>query len=127
MTTTEYRIYRNLTRPFQTYRPGDTLWFDPTPRHVTLDDTASRTDALNMIFERHNRDDRPDAAYAPSLSVGDVVALDWLEESATFHAVDRFGWSFIDGPMFADVANAEDPIGLGYDAAFDRHAPAAFR
>lgn len=54
---------------------------------------------FEWVFVRHNRDDRPDAKTAPSLSVGDVVALSEYE-AAEF--VQTF-WRTVDSVGFKPV------------------------
>jgi hypothetical protein len=112
-----YRLYRNVSGPFMAYRPGQNLWFDPTEFDVA--DALGGRDAehaldgpvppvLDAIFARHNRDDRPDGPYAPSLSVGDVIALDWAQVGGRFFSVDSFGFTEVEGPMLTEVFNAGD-------------------
>lgn len=40
--------------------------------------------ALEFLFEKHNRDDRPDGQVGPSLSVGDVVILGDKAHAVTY-------------------------------------------
>ena len=115
---TEYRIYHRIQRPlFGTYRPGDRLWFDSTAYEVPAEEDTGAVELLEQIFYRHNRDDRPDGQIAPSLSVGDLVALDWGTEETTFWAVQRIGWLEVHGPFHHQVVNADED--LGYFAAVD--------
>lgn len=113
-----YRLYRNVGAPFFAYKPGTKLWFDPTP--FSVDDAYGGRDtehvldgplppALDAIFSRHNRDNRPDGPYAPSLSVGDVIALDWGTERTRFFSVDSFGFTEVEGPLLTEVYNAGHP------------------
>lgn len=114
MAAATYRLYRNVSGPFMAYRPGQNLWFDPTEFAVA--DALGGRDAehaldgpvLDAIFARHNRDDRPDGPYAPSLSVGDVIALDWNTPRTRFFSVDSFGFTEVEGPMLTEVFNAGD-------------------
>lgn len=119
---TEYRIYHRIQSPlFMAYGRGDRLWFDAAAHEVAAPAPGvhdPRTALLERIFERHNRPDRPDGPYAPSLSVGDLVALDWGTEETTFWAVGRVGWVEVEGPFFTQVVNAAED--LGYFAALDR-------
>lgn len=110
-----YRLYRNVGAPFFAYEPGTMLWYDPTP--FAIADASTAPDALDgeaplvldAIFYRHNRDDRPDGPYAPSLSVGDVIALDWGTERTRFFSVDSFGFTEVEGPLLTEVYNTGHP------------------
>jgi hypothetical protein len=119
---TSYRLYRNLTSRFSGYTPGDLLWFDAT--HFTLDHGPGVADTAlaAVVFAVHNDDDRPDGAYAPSLSVGDVVALDWDSPAIRFLAVDWLGVTEIEGPGHAQILNAGAPVSYAdaARAAWDR-------
>lgn len=77
-----YVIRHNLDARFRRgYEPGDRLAAghsgvidfdrDDVREHDTLLEHAAE-----LVFSRHNRDDRPDGAQFPSLSVGDVVMFD---------------------------------------------------
>lgn len=120
---TTYRIYHNVQSRFDPYTPGDRLWFDAAAYEASVPDGTHDpvTTLLEVIFDRHNRDDRPDAFSAPSLSVGDIVALDWDNENATFWAVGRFGWTEVVGPYHDQVVNApwSDHEDIGYFSAVD--------
>lgn len=50
--------------------------------------------ALEQIWVKHNRDDRPDGKVGPSLSVGDVVHLC----GDGYHACRTTGWQEITAP-----------------------------
>ena len=117
----EYRIYHNVQSGFQPYVPGDRLWFDGTAYEIPADEYDGAFDLLEPITERHNRDDRPDGQRAPSLSVGDLVALDWGTENTTFWAVERLGWEQVEGPLFTQVVNNGQtlPSDAGYFEAAD--------
>jgi hypothetical protein len=56
------------------------LGYQPVDRLIATGsgtvDADDRDGALEAVFARYNADDRPNAASAPSLSVGDVVVLD---------------------------------------------------
>ena len=113
-----YHLYRNVGAPFFAYTPGTTLWFDPTP-YAVADALGGRDGehaldgpvppVLDAIFARHNRDDRPDGQLAPSLSVGDVIALDWGTERTRFFSVDSFGFTEVEGPLLTEVYNVGHP------------------
>lgn len=80
-----YTNYTNLDSLYvRTYEPGDRLvqgWSGTV--------TAERlTDALETVFVRHNRDDRPDGQLCPSLSIGDVVVI-----GDVAYSVDTFGFT----------------------------------
>lgn len=113
-----YHLYRNVGAPFFAYTPGTTLWFDPTP-YAVADALGGRDGehaldgpvppVLDAIFARHNRDDRPDGQLAPSLSVGDVIALDFTGPGARFFSVDSFGFTEVEGPLLTEVYNVGHP------------------
>ena len=110
-----YHLYRNVGAPFFAYTPGTKLWFDPTP-YAVADALGGRDGehaldgpvppVLDAIFARHNRDDRPDGQLAPSLSVGDVIALDFADPGVRFFSVDSFGFTEVEGPQLGDVYNS---------------------
>ena len=117
-----YHLYRNVGAPFFAYTPGTKLWFDPTafdvddlsfafPAIESYDDILSGESprVLDAIFARHNRDDRPDGPYAPSLSVGDVIVLDFGTGRDRFFSVDSFGFTEVEGPLVSDVYNSGFP------------------
>jgi hypothetical protein len=115
MTDSTYHLYRNVGAPFTAYRPRTKLWFDTT-RYSVADALGGRdaehvTDGpvppvLDYIYARHNRDDRPDGQLAPSLSVGDVIVLDFGTGRDRFFSVDSFGFTEVEGPQLTDVYNA---------------------
>jgi hypothetical protein len=116
---TNYRIYHGVSRDhFFGYRFGDPLWFDRTEYEVDGDTDGTFPPVLDAIFARHNRDDRPDGAFAPSLSVGDIIAIDWGTEATRHYAVASFGFDEVPGPMYTDVVNETHPDGLGPDATY---------
>ena len=77
MNELSYTNYTNVSRPFMRgYEPGDTLiagWSGT----LTVDTTwVTDVKALaERLFVIHNRDDRPDGAMCPSMSVGDVCVI----------------------------------------------------
>jgi hypothetical protein len=96
------------------YRPGDRLvrgWtgvldqLDPAPKLDTL---------AEIVFVRHNRNDRPDGRLCPSMSVGDVVMFG---EAAL--SVDRIGFAAV------NVASADLITDRGWRQAVT--APSAAR
>lgn len=70
-----YRNYTNGSAPFLCgYQPGDVLiagWAGT----VVLDESLDVFAAAELVFVRHNRDDRPDGQLCPSMSTGDVVVI----------------------------------------------------
>lgn len=110
--TATYHLYRNVGRPFFPYEPGIKLWFDRTAYNVA--DASTAPDALSgeaplvldAIYARHNRDNRPDGQLAPSLSVGDVIALEFGTGRDRFFSVDSFGFTEVESPLLTDVYNA---------------------
>lgn len=100
----KYRLYHSLTNPFQPYKPGDRLWFDPTEYEITPRVSGTKSSVLEAIFQRHNSDYRPDGHLAPSLSVGDVVAFGFDTEDPEWWAVDSVGFRLLDqGPYLGEV------------------------
>lgn len=73
-----YRILHNLDARYRRpYEPGDRL-VDGYTGVLDLDTTAAVTYLADVVFLRHNHDNRPDGADAPSLSVGDVIVFDTI-------------------------------------------------
>jgi len=69
-----YSNYTNVSHPFlRGYEPGDTLVAGWTGTIAA--DTLDVHQLAERLFERHNRDDRPDGQICPSMSVGDVVVI----------------------------------------------------
>ena len=120
-----YLIYHNLNRfaGFDGFQPSDPMWIDPTEYTIAADHDVTVWDGeavrtvtsadLEAVFARHNRDDRPDGQTAPSLSVGDVIAVTNMDRGgqqvthplhgdrimrAEFFAVESVGFSRPDGP-----------------------------
>lgn len=99
-----YQILHNIDALFmRPYRPGDRL----IEGHVgELDGDHTPEVAAELVFARHNRDDRPDGRDAPSLSIGDVVVLDgdaWSVASLGFEAVTVTGSDVHPGPYRARI------------------------
>ncbi len=92
---TNYTIFHNVhpDRYWDGYIPGAPMWADPNVYAI------DNPDPLEAIFMRHNMDSRPDGHLAPSLSVGDVIALyPDTGDSITFHAVADLGFVTVDSP-----------------------------
>lgn len=76
----KYRLLHNVGEEksfLEGYRPGDTLvvGFEgniDSPATVSVEALDSLAE---LVFYRHNRDDRPDAHESPSLSVGDIIVF----------------------------------------------------
>ena len=83
----KYTNYTNLNARYSRgYKRGDRLvkgWEGTIVHHPDDDPIA----ALETLFARHNRDDRPDGQLCPSISVGDVVIL-----GETAWSVAMVGW-----------------------------------
>ncbi|MFZ4431624.1 MAG: YodL domain-containing protein [Microthrixaceae bacterium] len=95
MTTVNYRLYHNVSRDrWFGYTEDDPVFLDATRFAVEGDPSGPEPIVLDVIYARHNRDDRPDGRYAPSLSVGDVIALD---ADGRYFAVESFGFRLLDG------------------------------
>lgn len=88
-----YTNYTNIDAAYcRPYEPGDLLvrgWMGEVD-----DDLVSFTSALHdlaeIIFARHNSDNRPDGQLCPSMSVGDVVVFGEVALS-----VDRTGFKVV--------------------------------
>ena len=57
---------------------------------VPIDDVTDVAAIAEQLFERHNRDDRPDRHLCPSMSVGDVIII-----GETAVSVDRIGFQIV--------------------------------
>lgn len=82
MPSIDYTLFHNIDGGFQRgYQPGDRLatgWTDTiTSEHTLTDPEVAHL--AEWLFNRHNRDDRPDGRTAPSLSVGDVITIGHLQ------------------------------------------------
>lgn len=94
-----YQLHHNQSASFRRpYEPGDVLvpgWIGEFPPCFKPRTDAPLFDVMvglaDTIFARHNRDDRPDALRAPSLSVGDVVTIGEVALS-----VASIGWVQVD-------------------------------
>jgi hypothetical protein len=85
--TIEYSTYTNVDASFRrTYQPGDRLVLAHRGQLV-VNDPSDLHAIAEQLFQRHNRDDRPDAARCPSMSVGDVIII-----GETAVTVDRIGF-----------------------------------
>jgi hypothetical protein len=93
-----YQLYHNQSSRFSRgYEAGDELveghrgqfpaCFSIRP---DLDPQEALLRLAEVIFTKHNRDDRPDGRTAPSLSVGDVVVIG--EVAMT---VESIGFTFV--------------------------------
>lgn len=101
-----YRVPAPHTRfgkDVSSYEDGDRLVL------VYTDTIEAATDleACNLLFTRHNVDDRPDGNLGPSLSVGDVVVLRPVEAGAikdpsVAYACESSGWSQVPVPTNID-------------------------
>jgi hypothetical protein len=94
MTAVTYTNYTNLDARFSTpYQHGHRLVRGHTGTvDADGDITAKVLSRLcEVVFARHNRDDRPDGQLCPSMSVGDVVVFG---ESA--FSVDSVGFVAVD-------------------------------
>lgn len=93
-----YQLFHNQTSHFwRPYEPGDELvagYRGEFPPCFSIREDLDSQEALlrlaEVIFAKHNRDDRPDGRTAPSLSVGDVVVIG--EVAMT---VDRIGFKLV--------------------------------
>ena len=79
MTTVAYTNYTNIDAGFfRPYEPGDRLvrgWTGTVEvaRGHRITGDGSLMAAAEVLFARHNRDDRPDGQMCPSMSIGDVI------------------------------------------------------
>jgi hypothetical protein len=74
MSTLTYTNYTNIDASFcRPYEPGDRL-----VKGWSGDIEVANADfdgLVEVIYAKHNRDDRPDGRLCPSMSVGDVVVI----------------------------------------------------
>lgn len=85
-----YTNYTNLDSHYdRPYEPGDRLVRGYEGVLCNMDDALFYL-AAEVVFDRHNRDDRPDGQLCPSMSVGDVVVFGEVALS-----VDRMGFVFV--------------------------------
>lgn len=100
--TIRYAILIDMTPDDHYGIPGYGKGLDSIPKVTALtwlgdiEAGADDEDALNAIWDRHNRDDRPDGQIGPSLSTGDAVRLDG-PNGPRFYAVASVGWTPIEG------------------------------
>jgi hypothetical protein len=92
----DYQLFHNLDAGrARLYAPGDRL----VPGYAGSLGTTRAIAVSKLpeeIFDRHNRDDRPDAESAPELSMGDVVVM-----GDTTIGVERYGFT----PVTIDPAD----------------------
>ena len=112
-----YQLFHNQTASFcRSYEPGDVLvegyrgefpaCFEPRT-DVPVDDMMFRL--AEVVYMKHNRDDRPDGKTAPSLSVGDVVVIGEVALS-----VASVGFEVVTMPP--SVPEIDDALGWVQDA-----------
>ena len=102
----DYQIHHNQTSWFmRPYEPGDVLtpgYRGEFPACFQLRTDIPLFEAMErlaeLVFAKHNRDDRPDRFSAPSLSLGDVITIGEIA-----FAVDRIGFKRVDLTA-ADIA-----------------------
>ena len=87
--------YNNLDGHFLGYMDGHRLVFVMSSPVVAESFAA----AADVAWQLHNRDDRPSGQMAPSMSVGDVVRLQYLLLDDRWYAVESVGFSRIPNPM----------------------------
>ena len=79
MSTLTYTNYTNIDASFcRPYEPGDRLvkgWSEAFPACFRARHRLASTIVVEVIFAKHNRDDRPDGRLCPSMSVGDVIVI----------------------------------------------------
>lgn len=101
--STAYRNYTNLdARYSRGYQPGDRLTVGWSGTVDVADPFAvDQAEVCETVFDRHNRDNRPDGKICPSMSVGDVIVLDdstcWTVEPIGFRQI------FLDPADILDV------------------------
>jgi len=107
MSTLTYTNYTNLDAGYwRPYEPGDRLvkgWTGDV--EVVAELTATQT--LELLFARHNHDDRPDGRLCPSMSIGDVVIIGevaWSVASIGFVRVAVDAADLIVDRTWAEVA-----------------------
>jgi len=88
------------------YRKGDPL----RPSQIMVEvDAATPQAACDEVFRVLNEDERPNGQIEPSLSVGDLVALEAEHEGVTFawFAVEALGFRRVSPPAASALAAAE--------------------
>src|SRR5262245_8464725 len=94
----KYTNYTNIDASFcRAYEPGDRLvrgWQGELPPCFTPREDLPLEQLMlgiaEVLFARHNRDDRPDGRMCPSMSVGDVVVI-----GETAMSVDHVGFKVV--------------------------------
>lgn len=100
MTTFACRAFFNETSRFDPYTPGDTLTCSARGfMDIERDGTLAPIAAANEVYRRMNVEDRSgtDWAHERSLSVGDVISVEWADaDTGTIrqarYAVEPFGF-----------------------------------
>lgn len=97
-----YQLLHNQDSRFN--RPGtldDTYvmgWTGEILGRSAQADLQPNVNIADRIYSMHNRDDRPDGAMRPSLSVGDVIVIsDPFGHNRRVVTVDRIGFADLDG------------------------------
>ena len=83
----QYTNYTNVdARYVDVYEPGNRLvkGYSGT---IEVDDPTNLHRIAELLFHKHNRDDRPDGRLCPSMSVGDVIVV-----GETAVSVASMGW-----------------------------------
>lgn len=106
-----YKILHNVWSDFwTTYAPGGGKLADGWSGVVEVevaagdDPVAVMKWGAEIVFGRHNRDNRPDGQLAPSLSVGDVVLMG---ETALAVALEGFEEVMLDRSDLAEMPYLE--------------------
>ena len=96
-----YRNYTNVSSLYDRgYEANDTLV--PGYSGTVEGHPLAPGEALEVLFNRHNRDDRPDGQMCPSMSIGDVVVLsrdDWTQA----FTCETFGFARVTEAAFAEA------------------------
>lgn len=102
----QYRIAHNVDSHYMRgFQPGDRLigGFAGT---VEVPEGTAPQSTCDVVWSRHNRDDRPDGQQAPSLSVGDVVRI--------YVARDGVKWRYYTCEMVGFSEVPEDAVTRGW-------------
>lgn len=119
----------NLSAMWDGYKPGDRLrcvWETHAEVHLLTGEEIR--DALlhlaETMFLTFNRDDRPNGKFAKSMSVGDVVQIDY-GDGRIFLACDKLGFVEVEDP--GDVPlNQEVPFANAIASGPGKHGESIY-
>lgn len=107
-----YRLYHNLLPESRTdgWNEDDPMWLDPTTYDTgDVELPAPRlVNAMDLVHALHSHPNRADAAVAPPLTLGDVLALEVWEDTFRYYTVTSWNIVFepenvVTGPTWAEA------------------------